>query len=246
MKSNCQPTAVASAILSNTFPLCNGSHYLHSRIRVPMSSPSVLVAPKRGQPPQESSITFRITPSDSWAARVSGQPLWTFHSLSLFLDISGFWGVSLVSWLLQQFWGCTQQAYRPCICPSSRPKKEPRVSNRPQWFHGWGILHLEARPWNWDRRERSRTQRLGHWRGHSCREARKASLNQPKPRWLWEEQHGHWPWAQDLFMWMQTSPPPHTHTWFLCHSSSKRDHKKPRSWQWPCFFCFRHPHCSTK
>lgn len=158
MKSNRQPTAVASAILSNTFSLCNGSHYLHNKIRVPMSSPSVLVAPKRGQPPQKSSITFRITPSDSWAPRVSGQPLWTFHSLSLFLDISGFWGVSLVSWLLQQFWGCTQQAYRPCTCPSSRPKKEPRVSNRPQWFHGWGILHLEARPWNWDRRGRSRTQ----------------------------------------------------------------------------------------
>ena len=40
---------------------------------------------------------------------------------------------------------------------------------------------------------------------------------------------------------MQTSPPPHTHTWFLCHSSSERDHKKPRSWQWPYFFLFQTP-----
>ena len=26
--------------------------------------------------------------------------------------------------------GCTQQAYKPYACPASRPKKEPRVSDK--------------------------------------------------------------------------------------------------------------------
>ena len=164
MKSNHQPTAVANAILSNTFSLGNGSPCIYNRIR---GAYEFSICPGG---PQERSATAGVLHNlqnyTQWllGPTLSGQLLWTFHSSSLFPDISGLSGISLASWLLQQFWGCTQQAYRPCPCPPSRPKKEPRVSNRPQWFHGWGILHLEARPWSWDRREKSKTQTLGNWR----------------------------------------------------------------------------------
>ena len=45
--------------------------------------------------------------------------------------------------------GCTLQAYKACTCPTSRLKKELRVSNRHQWFNGWdgGSYRSEAKSW---------------------------------------------------------------------------------------------------
>ena len=44
---------------------------------------------------------------------------------------------------------CTPQAYKSCICTASRPKKEPRVSNRDVNSLMDGIAYTsEARPWS--------------------------------------------------------------------------------------------------
>ena len=39
-------------------------------------------------------------------------------------------GVSSASWLVHQFLDCTLQVCKPCSCPASRLKKEPRDSDR--------------------------------------------------------------------------------------------------------------------
>lgn len=56
--------------------------------------------------------------------------LQNFPFLSLFPNVLGLTGVSLVSWLLGQLLGCTPQACKAYTCPDSRPKKQPRVSDR--------------------------------------------------------------------------------------------------------------------
>lgn len=59
-----------------------------------------------------------------------GITLVTFHSTSYFPSISAFMGVSSASWLAFQLLACTLQACKPCSCPASRPKIEPRDSDK--------------------------------------------------------------------------------------------------------------------
>ena len=45
--------------------------------------------------------------------------------------------------------GCIPQAYKPCACPASRPKKEPRFSNRDvSGVMDGGAYTSEARSWS--------------------------------------------------------------------------------------------------
>jgi len=44
--------------------------------------------------------------------------------------------------------GCTPQPYNVCVCPTSKPKKEPRVNNRGiSGLTDGELTHFEARSW---------------------------------------------------------------------------------------------------
>lgn len=247
MKSNCQSTAVANAVLSNTFSLCDGSHYLHNRIRVPMSSPSVLVAPKRSATAGvlhnlQNYTQWLLGPTCKWTASVN------FPFLVLISrHISGLSGVFLVSWLPSNL-GCTQQAYRPCTLGHPQDqRKSPELATDLS-----GFMDRDLKPWSkalelrWKGKEqdvKARSLKKG-----SCRDARKASLNQPKPRWFWEEQHSHWPWSSDTFpVTANITPTPHTPLVLMQKEAAvpRGTIKSEEVGSGPIFF-FRHPHCSTK
>ena len=38
--------------------------------------------------------------------------------------------------------GLHPQTFKACTCPALRLKKEPGISNRPQWSNGCGNLHI--------------------------------------------------------------------------------------------------------
>ena len=44
--------------------------------------------------------------------------------------------------------GCTPQAYKDCACPTSRPVKEPRVSNSENGLMDGGAYTSETRSWS--------------------------------------------------------------------------------------------------
>ena len=54
-----------------------------------------------------------------------------------------------VSFTIEGVLSCTPQAYKPCTCPSLRPKKDPGVSDRDlSGLMGGESFMSEARSWN--------------------------------------------------------------------------------------------------
>ena len=143
MKSNRQPTAVANAVLSNTFSLGNGSPYLYNRIR---GAYEFSICPGG---PQERSATAGVLHNlqnyTQWllGPTLSAQLLWTFHSLSLFPDISGLSGVSLASWLLQQFWGWP---IGPVLAHPQGQRKSPELATDLSGFMDGGSYTSKQGP----------------------------------------------------------------------------------------------------
>ena len=134
IKSNSQPTAVATSLLFHFFfPTLMAVSI--SAIALEVSEFSVLSW-------QPSFIKGTTTGPHTLVDSHPGIPPVTlgFHTLLdglqnfpfpvLIYQRLGLTGVSLVSWLLGQLLGCTPKACKAYTCPDSRPKKEPRVSNR--------------------------------------------------------------------------------------------------------------------
>lgn len=74
-----------------------------------------------------------------------------FHPLSLLPDILALTGATSVSWVLCQLLGCTMSptSPKPYTWLTSRPKKEPRVSDRDIRGLKDGVTYMsDARSWS--------------------------------------------------------------------------------------------------